>query len=819
MQILVFIFSLLFLLFELHSQESSKKEESQQPKNSESSIQVKGERSFSGITHMKEIEGTSILSGKKNEVLDLTKLNANLTTNNNRQVYGKIPGVSVWENDGSGIQTAISTRGLSPNRSWEFNVRQNGYDIASDVFGYPEAYYTPPLEAIEKIELIRGAGALQYGPQFGGLLNYRMKKADPRRPFAVEFRQTGGSYNLFNSYNSVGGTTGKFSYFVFFHHRSSDGWRKDSEYKTQTGFVNLSFQATEKLKFGIEFTKSLFTSQQAGGLQDGQMKYDPLMTSATTEVNPRQSNRSRNWLSAPWNLPVFTVDFEQDEKTKTSFKIFGLDGEKNSVGNVAAINVPDTSRLTTGRTTGFEMEDAFSPRRVDRDWYRNYGSEFRFLKSYTLFGVNQSSSFGLRYFIGNTLRVRNTNGTRGNDFTLSETNRIGNFVSRNSELNFRTMNYAAFYEHLLQITSALSITPGVRYEWIQSEVSGHLSTDNLSVSSTPISIDSRTTPYVMANPQRIRNKVLLAGIGFQYKITKETNIYANYTQGFRPVLYQELFTPGNSVDYFDPNLKNQNGYNADAGYRGAVSNFLTFDVGAFQLRYNNRVGTISANNRTDLIAALQNPRPNFRTNTGDSLSRGIEAYLEYDPITHFFEKTSWGSISGFISYAQVKAEYIRSTNPIVIQSADFGRILLPDNGNLKDLGIVGNRVENAPDRITRIGLTYTKKGLFSVTIQNSQVASVYTDANNTEHPLQANLNTTGSALTSLTPNSQIGKLSSYKVSDLSFTWNITEILSLRGGVNNIENTIYATRRASGYPGPGILPADGRTAYLGLGAIF
>jgi Fe(3+) dicitrate transport protein len=71
---------------------------------------------------MKDIEGTSIMAGKKNEVLDLTKLNANLTTNNNRQVYGKIPGVSVWENDGSGIQTGISTRGLSPNRAWEFNV-------------------------------------------------------------------------------------------------------------------------------------------------------------------------------------------------------------------------------------------------------------------------------------------------------------------------------------------------------------------------------------------------------------------------------------------------------------------------------------------------------------------------------------------------------------------------------------------------------------------------------------------------------------------------------------------------------------------------
>ena len=48
-----------------------------------------------------------------------------------------------------------------PNRSWEFNVRQNGYDISSEVFGYPETYYTPPMEALEKIEVIRGAASLQ----------------------------------------------------------------------------------------------------------------------------------------------------------------------------------------------------------------------------------------------------------------------------------------------------------------------------------------------------------------------------------------------------------------------------------------------------------------------------------------------------------------------------------------------------------------------------------------------------------------------------------------------------------------------------------
>jgi Fe(3+) dicitrate transport protein len=793
-----------------------KKPESNPKKATEAGIEVRAQRDFSGIKHYDGVRGTSIYSGKKNEVLDLTKINANLALNNTRQVYAKIPGISIWENDGSGIQTGIATRGLSPNRMWEFNVRQNGYDIASDVFGYPEAYYTPPLEAVEKIEITRGAASLQNGPQFGGTINYVTKKADPNRAFAVETRQTGGSYNLFNSYNSVGGTSGKLSYFVFYHNRSGDAWRNNSKYKTQTGFINLSYQLTEKAKIGFEFTRSQYESQQAAGLQDGQYQYDPVMTTPTTNVNPRQSNRGRNWLSAPWNLPVLTFDYEFDEKTRMSIKSFGLVGERNSVGNVSAVNVPDLSR--TGNT-GFDIENSFAPRRIDRDFYRNYGNEIRFIKSYKIFGIENTSAAGIRYFVGNTNRIRNTNGTRGTAFTLSETNRVGDFVVRNAELNFRTVNYAAYYEHLFQFTSKFSITPGARYEFINSEVAGYTGIENLSRTATPISIDNRTSPFNMVRPQKLNNRVLLGGLGLQYKIFRDTNLYANYSQAFRPVLYQELYSPGTNVDDFDPNLKNQSGYNADTGYRGNIQNYLSFDVGLFQLKYNNRVGTISGRNRTDIPGVLQNPVPNLRTNTGDSLSRGVEAYVEYDPIAHLFEKTWWGTLSGFVSYAQVKAIYTTSKNPIAVNTTEFGRILLPDDGTFKDLGIVGNRVENAPDRITRTGITYTKKGIFSITLQNSKIAPIYSDANNTEYPILGNLNQTASGITSATPNGQVGKVNGYSVSDISFTYNITEILSLRGGINNIENRVYATRRAGGYPGPGLLPSDGRTAFLGLGAVF
>ena len=158
---------------------------------------------------MPEIKENILFSGKKNEVLRLSNINANLTNNNAREVFSRIPGVTVWENEGSGIQINVGLRGLSPNRSWELNTRQNGYDISSDVFGYPEAYYNPPLEAVETIQLIRGGASLQFGPQFGGMLNYVLKR-EKNKPFSFETQNTIGSYNLISSFNALGGTLKKY---------------------------------------------------------------------------------------------------------------------------------------------------------------------------------------------------------------------------------------------------------------------------------------------------------------------------------------------------------------------------------------------------------------------------------------------------------------------------------------------------------------------------------------------------------------------------------------------------------------------------------
>src|SRR5437868_10719434 len=134
---------------------------------------VTGYKTVNGVGHMLETKDGIIYAGKKNEVIIVDSLDANKAINNTRQILGRIPGLNIVETESSGFTAnGIATRGLNPSQSIEMNTRQNGYNISADSYGYNESYYLPPMEAVKRIEMVRGAASLQFGAQFGGLVNY-----------------------------------------------------------------------------------------------------------------------------------------------------------------------------------------------------------------------------------------------------------------------------------------------------------------------------------------------------------------------------------------------------------------------------------------------------------------------------------------------------------------------------------------------------------------------------------------------------------------------------------------------------------------------
>ena len=713
-------------------------------------VTVVGRYSKTDIQQLPEIVGTSIYAGKKNALIVLDNVKGNIVTNNMRQIMAKVPGIHIWESDGSGIQIGLAARGLSPNRSWEFNVRQNGYDIAADPFGYPEAYYNPQLQAVQRIEIVRGQGALQYGPQFGGLVNYILRNgSEINKKFEFETQQTVGSNGLFNSYNAIGGKTEKIHYYGFFDHRNADGYRKNSKYYTNSGFGTLTYRINKKFSLTTELMRSNIRSQQPGGLTDLQ-----------TQQDIKQSLRSRNWFDITWTTGAVIANYEFSENTRLNVKLFGISGDRNSVGYIPSggIIIADSINKTTNQ---------YNPRNVNADKYRNAGMEARFITNYNLFSIKQTFSAGLRFYKGTTYRYSSDGkGTTGTDYDMSLSDGIWN-----RDIDFKTTNVAAFAENIFRVTSKFLIIPGIRYEYITGKASGRNGFTS-------------TGAEIILQDQKKSRGFVLAGIGAEFHTSKATEIYANITQAYRPVQFADLTAPP-TTDIIDQDLKDAKGYNADLGYRGKIKSWLFFDAGIYYLKYNNRIGSIVQQRANGSFY-------NYRTNVGNSSSKGFEGLVEFSPVKAFSKRSNKADVSVFVSYSYTDARY-----------GNLKVITKNSSNHLVETNLKNKKVENAPENIIRTGMTVSYNNL-SLTGQLSYVDDSYSDANNTSTPAA---------------NAQNGLIPSYSVIDLTAVYKYSAKVNLKAGINNLGNEKYFTRRAGGYPGPGALPSDGRTFFLSVGAKF
>jgi Fe(3+) dicitrate transport protein len=320
---------------------------------------------------------------------------------------------------------------------------------------------------------------------------------------------------------------------------------------------------------------------------------------------------------------------------------------------------------------------------------------------------------------------------------------------------FGTKNYALFAEQALYVGKRLLLVPGVRFEQITAYGSGTVNYNN-----GAIPLQERTVSKV------------LAGVGAEFHLNEKNEIYANASQAFRPMTFSEVI-PSATTDVVDPNLKDSESLNIDLGVRGSWKNFVSYDVSVYQMNIQDRIGTYTQSNIR------------YVTNIGSSLSKGVEMYVE----GNIFQAHHSGriiSVHPFASIAYNEAVYTSWNDPTVVAGSSSDR--------------TNKTVENAPRRIQRYGLT-CKLNRFTATYQLNNVSDAFADALNTVTPNAA-------ATTGLIP--------AYQVSDLSFAYNGKEKYTLQMGVNNLFNESYFTRRAGGYPGPGLLPANGRTYFFTFG---
>lgn len=704
---------------------------------SEVQLNIRKNKVFA-LKRLKDVEETAIYAGKKTEVVLVDQSMANLASNNARQIYSQVVGLNIYQNDDAGLQLNIGGRGLDPNRTANFNTRQNGYDISADVLGYPESYYSPASEGLKEIQIIRGAASLQYGTQFGGLVNFVMKEPNKAKPFEFITRNTIGSNNLYTNFTSVSGTTGKFSYYSFFNYKKGDGFRPNSNFESKNAYVHLGYQFNDNTKIEGELTYLRYLAKQAGGLTDQMF----------TE-NPFQSNRARNWFQIDWLLYNVKLSHQFSEKTNFTFNFFGLNASRNALGF---------------RTNRVNQVDPGTERDLIKGDFKNFGFEARLLSEYELFGKKSTFLVGSKFYKADNTSAQGP-GSAGSDpnfdFQLDD---FPNYQNQ-SAYDYPNLNIAVFGENIFYINDKLSITPGFRFEHIKTESDGFFKRINTDAAGNVILNEK------VDNSEVRERSFVLFGLGASYKPSDALEIYGNVSQNYRSVTFTDISII-NPAFAISPDIDDEKGMTIDFGLRGNYNNIVSYDVGAFGLFYNDRIGFVQ---RAFADGSVKSERGNI----GDAVMYGIESLIDVN-LNEVFIKNNDYSFNYFVNVALTDSEYTKS----------------------EENGVEGKKVEFVPNVNLKTGIRFGYKNFLS-NIQYTYLSQQFTDASNA---VESNL------------SGVIGEIPSYDILDISLSYTYKNF-KLEAGINNVLDNEYFTRRATGYPGPGIIPSNNRNFYTTLQVKF
>lgn len=689
------------------------------------------------LNKLKDIEETAIYAGKKTEVISLDKITANKATNNPRQVYAQVVGLTINESNDGGLQLSIGGRGLNPNRTSNFNTRQNDYDISADVLGYPESYYATPTEALEAIQIVRGAASLQYGTQFGGMVNFKIKKPS-LQPIEVVTRSTVGSYNLFTNFTSLSGTKGKFSYYSFYNYKKGDGFRPNSKFDSKSFFANLNYQFSKNTSLHFDYTYFDYLAQQPGGLTDVMFAEDP-----------KQSNRARNWFDVNWNLFALRFKHHFEHNADFSLQLFGLNASRKALGY-------RSNRVANPDTPGTERDLILGD-------FVNWGAEARYLKKYDLLGNSNAFLIGAKYYQAENSGVQGP-GSSGSDanFNLA-TDEFPNYRSQ-SDYSYPNLNFSIFGENIVKLSESFSVTPGFRYENIKTQANGFYRRINTDLAGNVLFDQT-------INEENIKERdFFLFGIGLSYKMKNGLELYGNVSQNYRSVTFNDIRTAAPNFE-ISADITDEKGYTSDIGIRGKMLDFVSFDASVYALYYNDKIG------ESFILSPTQAMPVRFRNNIGTALTYGFESLIDWNIAKTFFRDNENFIWSTFSNIAITDSEYLKS----------------------EVNAIEGNKVEFVPNYNVKIGTGLGYKN-FLTSLQFTYVSSQFTDALNNK--TERNDDTYGI----------FGEIPAYHVLDFSTSYKWKH-LKLEAGINNVLNNWYFTRRATGYPGPGIIPSEPRVFYV------
>lgn len=532
------------------------------------------------------------------------------------EVFKKITGINVVEEEGVGLRANIGIRGLDPDRSRNVLMMEDGVPIALAPYGEPEMYYTPAIDRMESVEILKGSGSILFGPQtIGGVINY-ITYDPPLDPlFSLMFR--GGEGDFLASQASYGNTIDNVGFQVGLLHKQA-ARIGITNFNINDLTAKLKFQTGVNSKLGIKLAYYDETSNSTYvGLTQGMFEDKEYFTL----IAPDDELEIKRYFGS------ITHDYFLSGNAFIRTTLYGYTTTRNWQRQ-------DFSRAPTSNGTGVVFGDTT----MDGGAIYMRTTTGNRNRKFEVAGIEPRISY--TYFIGN---VKNDlEGGFRLHYERAYEQRIDGTVDNPKsgklrEDEIRTGHaQSIFVQNRIYAGSYLSIIPGIRFENFQYE------RDIYTINYKDTSIINNSEIFTP-----------IPGLGINYELNNLYSIFAGVHRGYAPPRTKDAITSsGVALD-----LEAELSWNYELGLRAAVSPFFYFELTGFMLDFSNQIIPISVSSGGSGTGLI---------NGGETLHLGIESSVRLD-----FHKLFFTNYLISLSIASTYANSTYSNDRFILEDGNY----------------------------------------------------------------------------------------------------------------------------------------------------
>lgn len=544
---------------------------------------------------VKTLPGSGQVIGKK-ELSQLNQPDVN-------KVLATVPGINIREEEGFGLRPNIGLRGTPVNRSARITLMEDGILMAPAPYSDPSAYYFPTFPRMEGVEILKGSSQIKYGPYtIGGAVNLLSTSIpDTFKGFA---QLSYGSFGTNQQRIWVGDSRKNFDYVFEVNRWASNGFKK-LDNGGNTGFdrrdvmgklrwhtdTNAKLPQAVTLKF-VNVTENSNEAYLGLTYEDFKTSYKRRYAATQKDnMDLTHTHISLNHFMAPSkNISINTTAYYA--RTYRDWARVNRIGGK-SLGNIISDPAANATayRIMTGQQDG-DVEYQGAPRT-----FTVKGIQTNFSYRFQTGQVKQKLEAGIRYHedksdrfaTGSTYAM--TNGT----MVLTDAG-----IKGNAQNQVRSASSVAAYLQYELNYKGLTLTPGIRYEYIKLDLSNYGNADNARTGA-----DLKTAKNDLS--------VVIPGVGINYAVNQQMSFFGGVHKGFSP--------PGTPTTSSAEQAKVETAVNYELGYRFDKSN-INAQVVFFLNDYNNILGS------DNVSAGGLGTGDMF--NAGKASIQGIEISARYD---------------------------------------------------------------------------------------------------------------------------------------------------------------------------------------------